>query len=43
MYSLRSLQVIEELTTPGSGYVSSIYSYAVKSAGETLLNIDEIL
>lgn len=43
MYSPRTLQVTEELTAPRSGYVSSINSYPVKSAGETLLNIDEIL
>jgi hypothetical protein len=43
IYSPRTLQVTEEIFASRGGYVSSINSYPVKSAGETLLSIDEIL
>lgn len=43
IYSPRTLQEIETLTAHRNGYVSSIRMYPVKSAGESVMSIDEIL
>ncbi len=43
MYSLRTFEVIETLRAHRGGYVSSIRKYPVKSAGESVMSILEIL
>ncbi len=43
MYSPRTFEVLETLTAHRDGYVSSIRNYPVKSAGESLMSILEIL
>jgi predicted deacylase len=43
IYSPRTLQEIEVLRAHRDGHVSSIQAYPVKSAGETVIQIDEII
>lgn len=43
IYSPRTLSQVETLFAPRDGYVSSVRSYPIKTAGETVLSIDEVL
>lgn len=43
MYSPRTLEEIESVKAHRAGYVSSVSEVPVKSAGETLLNVEEVL
>jgi len=43
MYSPRTLEEVETLTAHRDGFISSIRTYPIKSVGETVMSIDEIL